>query len=271
MVDAGQSRAAWIPKTHNLIGYTQGISGPDLLGRMRKQMEEFGAESIQGSVEALSRHGDGNFEAMVDGRRITARYVLLATGGLDVEPRIPAVGAAVKEGLVRYCPICDAFEAAGRRIALISYGQCRVKEALLLRAYTADLTVLTVGCEMHLAPAEADILREAGIRIVRDPVLRLAKEDSAISAWIADRDAPLVFDTIYSALGTRVRSGLATALKADCDEDGALLVDRHQRTNVAGLYAAGDVVQGLSQISIAAAQAAIAATDINNHLPPLRY
>jgi thioredoxin reductase (NADPH) len=74
------------------------------------------------------------------------------------------------------------------------------------------------------------------------------------------------FDTVYSALGTRIRSGLATSLGADADTYGALIVDRHQRTSVPGLYAAGDVVSGLSQISVASGHAAIAATTINASL-----
>ncbi len=75
------------------------------------------------------------------------------------------------------------------------------------------------------------------------------------------------FDTVYTALGVRVRSGLATALGAEADEDGALIVRDHQRTSVPGLYAAGDVVRGLSQVSVAIGQAAVAATDINASLP----
>jgi thioredoxin reductase (NADPH) len=75
------------------------------------------------------------------------------------------------------------------------------------------------------------------------------------------------FDIIYSALGTLVRSDLASVLGAKTDEDGALLVDEHQETSVSGLYAAGDVVRGLSQISVAAGQAAIAATHLNRSLP----
>jgi thioredoxin reductase (NADPH) len=271
VVDAGQSRAAWIPKTHNLIGYSEGISGPALLARMRTQMDEFGAEHRTAEVRALTKEPDGSFTARMEGEVVTARHVLLASGGLDVEPEIAGIRDAVKAGLVRYCPICDAFEAAGRRIALISYGKCRVKEALLLRGYTADLTVLTAGREMHLAEADRLLLQDAGIKIVTDPVARFSREGLAIAAWVAGRGEPLLFEVIYSALGTRFHSGLATALGAQADDDGALLVRDHQRTSVAGLYAAGDVVRGLSQISIAAAQAAIAATDINNHLPPLRY
>jgi len=268
LVDAGESRATWIPRTHNLIGYTEGISGPALLERMGAQMAEYGAAFKAGEITALAREGD-HFKAVFGGESLAARYVLLATGGLDVEPEIPGIRDAVKAGLVRYCPICDAFEAAGRRIALISYGKCRVKEALLLRGYTADLTVLTTGRQMHLADADRKLLEDAGVKIVTHPVEKFSREGSAIAAWTSGQ--PHLFEVIYSALGTRFRSSLATKLGAQADEDGALLVRDHQRTTVAGLYAAGDVVHGLSQISIAAAQASIAATDINNQLPPLRW
>ena len=75
------------------------------------------------------------------------------------------------------------------------------------------------------------------------------------------------FDTLYAALGLRARSALPRSSGAEHDEDGALAVDRHQETSVPGLYAAGDVVQGLAQISVAMGHAAIAATAIHNRLP----
>ena len=74
------------------------------------------------------------------------------------------------------------------------------------------------------------------------------------------------FDTVYPALGCHVRGGLATALGAGCDEDGDVVVDDHQRTSIPGLYAAGDVVKALNQLSVAAGNAAIAATEIHNSL-----
>ncbi len=83
-----------------------------------------------------------------------AERVLLATGGLDVEPDLPGVRDAVRRGLVRYCPICDAFEIIGQNVALIASGKCRVKEALLLRAYTAQLSVITLGQELHMSDEE---------------------------------------------------------------------------------------------------------------------
>jgi thioredoxin reductase (NADPH) len=177
------------------------------------------------------------------------------------------VREAVRRGLVRYCPICDAYEVIGQRVALIAFGKCRIREALLICAYTADLTVLTLGQQMEISPDERRTLHEAGIRVLDTPVTALSIEGDRIAAWHMQDGTQQRFDTIYSALGTRVRSGLAMDLGADADEDGALIVDRHQQTSVPGLYAAGDVVSGLSQVSVASGQAAVAATAINASLP----
>ena len=75
-------------------------------------------------------------------------------------------------------------------------------------------------------------------------------------------------DVLYPALGCKVNSEFAAALGASCDPIGLIHADAHQRTNIAGLYAAGDVVSDLHQISVATAHAAIAATGIHNHLAP---
>jgi len=271
LVDAGESRAAWIPTTHNLPAFTDGITGRDLLGRMRAQSDLYGAQRMEGTVSALTVGGDGLFQARVNDLTIEAARVLLATGGLDVEPELPGIRQAVKDGIVRYCPICDAFEAVGKRVALVAYGKCRIKEAMLLRGYTDDLTVLTLGQTMHIEQAEEEMLSDAGVRIIQHPITRFSRQGDGVAAWRDDGSEPYVFDVLYSALGTQIRSRLATDLGAACDADGALLVDGHLRTTIKGLFASGDVVQGLSQVSVAAAHAAIAATTMNAELPPIRY
>ena len=267
VIDGGASRAAWIPVSHNIVGFPEGVSGEALLDRLRVQATRYGATIRGGDVTGLIRQPDGGFEASIGRTVVQAQRVLLATGGLDVEPELPGVCEAVRRGLVRYCPICDAYEVIGQRVALIAFGKCRVKEALLLRGYTADLTVLTLGQDMDIADADRQALEEAGVAVLDAPVRALSMEDGRIAAWHMQDGTEQRFDTVYSALGTRIRSGLAIALGADADPDGALLVDRHQRTSVPGLYAAGDVVSGLSQVSVASGHAAIAATTINAGLP----
>jgi thioredoxin reductase (NADPH) len=267
VVDAGRSRAAWIPVSHNLVGFPHGLSGQALLERLREQAAQYGAGLVQGEVKHLALAGGGGFEAELGGRTVRVPRVLLATGGLDVEPELPGVRDAVHRGLIRYCPICDAYEVIGRKVGLIAFGKCRIREALLLRAYTADLSVLTLGQPMQMPDEERRALHEAGIAILDTPVANLSVEGDRITTWHMQDGSKHQFDSIYSALGTRIRSGLATRLGAAADEDGALIVDGHQETSVPGLFAAGDVVRGLSQISVASGHAAIAATHINRSLP----
>jgi thioredoxin reductase (NADPH) len=200
------------------------------------------------------------------GDSLRARTVLLATGVEDIEPELPNLEGAIRRGLVRHCPICDAYEAIDRKVAIIGYGKCRIREALLLRVYTSDLTLLTLGKEIDIPGDEQEVLREAGIRVLDEPVSELSVEGNKIAAWRMTSGMVHRFDALYTALGLRIRSNLARELGADHDEDGALIVDRYQRTSISGLYAAGDVASGLTQISVAMGQAAIAATTINNNL-----
>ena len=267
VVDAGASRAAWIPVSHNLVGFPDGLGGEALLARLREQATHYGATLQTGEVAALHHAPQGGFLADIGAAQVHAPLVLLATGGLDVEPELPGIRDAVRRGLVRYCPICDAYEATGRSIALIAFGKCRVREALLLRGYTDRLTVLTLGRSMELSDDDRKELQDADITVLDTPVERLSIEGDRIAAWHMDGGGEHRFDTIYSALGTNIRSGLATGLGAEADEDGALLVDSHQQTTVKGLFAAGDVVRGLSQVSVASGHAAIAATRMNASLP----
>jgi thioredoxin reductase (NADPH) len=273
LADAGASRAAWIPVSHNHAGHPEGVPGPELLARMRAQAERYGAEVVSARVEALERCLGGGFRARLgDGRAVEAARVLLATGSEDTRPPMPAAehDEAVRRGLLRYCPVCDAYEVTGRKVALVGSRKCRVHEALLLRGYTADLTLLTLGEPWDMPEEERAMLAEAGVGVVEAPAREIAVEGGAIVARTED-GASHAFESLYAALGLRARSDLAAALGAERDEDGALAVDDHQQTTVPGLYAAGDVVQGLAQISVAMGHAAKAATAIHNGLPLPRF
>ena len=266
VVEDGRSRALWIPRSHNCPGYPEGIPGSELLARLRRQAARYAAPIRAGRVGALERDADGGFICAVGSQVLAARTVVLATGATDVAPPVPHLDDAIRRGLVRHCPACDAYEVRDRRIALVGTGACRLEEALLLRSYTADLTVLSLERELATTSDEAAQLEQAGVRLVREPVAALVPDEDAIVARLAGSGRVLRFDTMYSALGLRGRSEPVAGLGADQDEDGMLLVDGHQRSNLPGLYAVGDVVQGLTQIAVAMGQAAIAASAINSSL-----
>ncbi|HET8726450.1 MAG TPA: NAD(P)/FAD-dependent oxidoreductase [Alphaproteobacteria bacterium] len=270
VADAGTSRAAWIPCSHNHSGFPDGIGGKELLARMRDQAERYGARVEPATVQALKQVG-GDLEATIDGkggrRTIKARTVLLATGVVDREPDLPDLAHAVARGFVRHCPVCDAYEVIDRRIGVIGFGANGMSEALYLRTYSPDVTLLTLGRPMDLSDKDREALAGAGINVIGSPVGNVMVEGDRVAAIRLEDGREEQFDTLYSALGVDVRSDLATALGARRNADGALIADAHQRTTVPGLWAAGDVVSSLNQISVAMGQAAIAAIDIHRHLP----
>jgi thioredoxin reductase (NADPH) len=104
----------------------------------------------------------------------------------------------------------------------------------------------------------------ADITIVDGPVTRLRMNDGLLRYAIGDRE--FQSEAMYAALGCEQRAGLAEAVGAKLSKEGCIIVDRHQRTTVKNIYAAGDVVAGLDQIATALGQAAIAATAIRNDL-----
>jgi thioredoxin reductase (NADPH) len=236
----GPSRASWIPESHNTPGFPYGVGGPALLGLLARQAAQFGVESRDVRVDALTSR-DGGFEALTSAGVLAARTVLLATGVLDRMPEVPGIETAVRASLVRMCPICDAFEAIGKRIAVLGQGPFAEREAEFLRRYSDDVSIID--------PRAGD----------------LGFNGDEIS-WTAADGSVDRFDHLYLALGCEPQSGLCTALGAARDGEGNLLVDAHQMTSIEGLYAAGDVVRGLNQIAVAAGEAAIAATAIHNRL-----
>lgn len=264
LIDKGHSRAALIPVSHNFPGHPEGVHGADLLENLRAQVGRYGGQVDEGDITGLARQ-DGIFIATLDGREVRARTVLLATGVADAGLPVEGWHEAVAAGAVRLCPVCDGFDVIGSRVAVVSSEKNPVGHALFLRTFCKDVTLFAPP----LAGSDLSRLAAARVRHVADAVKGVTLQDGHPVIHTADQ-TDHVFDVLYPMLGESARSALASALgaeTADCEE---LVVDGHQQTTVPGLYAVGDVVRGLNQISVAAGQAAVAATAIHNALPP-RY
>lgn len=269
VVDSGRSRARYIPRTRNYPGFPDGISGPELLERLRAQAERYGARIETGLLEGLARDGDG-FIASVGDERIHAERVLLATGIVDKEPEMRDFKEAVRHGCIRLCPICDGFEVTDAAVAVYGPAKSAGRHALFIRTFVREATVLVPRGDEPMEPGERERLERRGVHVVEPPVAEIYMTgDHRAGVRTADGRS-LVFDTLYSALGERPRVEAALELGARCDEQGRLIVDAHQQTSIPGLYAAGDAVATLHQISVATGEAAIAATAIHNALRSLK-
>jgi thioredoxin reductase (NADPH) len=267
VVDGGDSRAAWIPVSHNHAGFPDGIPGKELLERMCDQARLYGARIEQAQVTRLEKCGDGLFEAEWGSGAVKARTVLLATGVTNRRPPMDKAihDEAMAEGQIRYCPICDGYEVTDKKVAVIGNAERGPGEALFLRGYTADLTLIDPDGPIGISAADRARLDEAGVRLLDGPIDVIEPGEKSITVTLCDGSRH-DFASIYPALGSDVRNQLAEMVGAKLSNDRCVVVDHHMRTSIEGLYAAGDLVHGLDQISNAMGQGGVASTTIRNDL-----
>ena len=273
VVDGGKSRAAWIPTSHNHAGYPEGINGKELLRRMREQAQLYGTKIETGQVTKVEKGEDGAWITEWGSGPVAARSVLLATGVTNRRPPmdIELHDDAMARGLIRYCPICDGYEVTDKKVAVIGTGERGTDEARFLRSYTADLTLVSPDIPHELDDNLRAELGEMGVTLIDGPVTAIEPGEETIALVTASGRHDFI--SVYPALGSDTHILLAEMIGASLAGDACVKVDSHQRTEVAGIYAAGDLVLGLDQICHAMGEGGVAATTIRNDLAkisPLR-
>ncbi|MFM7349384.1 MAG: NAD(P)/FAD-dependent oxidoreductase [Erythrobacter sp.] len=161
--------------------------------------------------------------------------------------------------------MCDGFEHKGKRIAVLGCDITGAAEALFLTTYTNDVTLLPRH-DVELTAEERRDLEAAGIRVLSHAVTRFEPGEREIRLHLEGIADAIAFDVLYPALGARPRNVLGEALRLAATEDGKAEGAAPLGTAIPGLYCAGDLVEGLDQISVAMGHGAVAATKAHNWL-----
>jgi thioredoxin reductase (NADPH) len=263
VADAGASRARWIPASHNCPGFPFGVAGSELLARFHLQAQAFGVAQVRTRIIQLDRQ-PGRFTVSDGDRRWHARTVILATGVVDRLPEIEGIEHAIARGTVRLCAVCDAYEARNDVIGVLAPAESAIRHAAFLRTFSSQVCAIATD-STSLDPALRRRAGDCGVQLWPAPE-QLSLAADGCHARFAD-GRRLRLETLYPVLGADAQSDLAAALGAALDDKCALVVDAHLQTSVPGLYAIGDVVSALNQISVAVGHAAIAATTVHRRLP----
>jgi thioredoxin reductase (NADPH) len=271
VIDAGQSRASLIPIVRNLAGFESGISGKEFIAKMRRQVDCYKVPVIAGRVVAIGGvpgrfvlEYTSNGEA--DGRRVLAHRVLLACGIRDRLPPIVRATLLTQRGLLRLCAICDGFEAQGKRTAMLGPASRALSHALFFRTFSRQVAVVAPDLSA-LTQEEHALAAEYSVDLVPLSALEVPADDQGLWSVVCPDGRRQMFDVVYPVLGSFPESELLSGLDVERDEDGMIVADKHQRTSIAGLFAAGDAANSLNQICVAVGEAAIAATAIHRSLP----
>ncbi|MGW1680300.1 NAD(P)/FAD-dependent oxidoreductase [Saccharopolyspora sp. NPDC002376] len=268
VIDAGSPRNAPAEGAHGLLGH-DGIRPTELLERGRAEVRGYGGDVVSGEVRSVNRDGDGFSVALTDGHATRARRLLVTTGLVDELPDVP--GLRDRWGRdVLHCPYCHGWEVRDGAIGVLASGPMSVHQALLFRQWSSDV-VFFAHTAAPLSEEDAEKLAARGIRVVRGEVARLEiAEDRITGVRLVDGTA-VAREALAVATRMVARAGFLAELGLRPEEHPSgtgehIPANATGRTEVPGVWVAGNVTDLTAQVGNAAAAGAAAAGQINADL-----
>lgn len=246
----------------NYFGFPETISGKELIDRGRKQAERFGAQTSCEKVLAVHFSDDGGYEVKTDLGTYPTCGIILATGVSRIRPGIENLNDYEGKG-VSYCVSCDGFFYRDKPVAVLGEGIFAANQALELLNYTQNVTVVTQGKELGMTEDFTAKLAENSIPILEKKITRL--EGELLEKAVFEDGEALDIDGLFIAMGEA--SSLDFAYSLGVERNGVFIVaDDEGKTNVPGIFAAGDCTGGFLQISVAVGKGAVAARSAISHV-----
>ena len=263
VIDAGRPRNA--PATH-LHGYLSrdGLPPSDLIMYGRHEVQHYGGEILGGTVADLASDGRGGFEVgLADGQRISTRRLLVTTGLRDELPDLPGLRERWARDVL-HCPYCHGHEVRDRRLGVIGGAAGSVRYAQIVRQWTDDLIYFTAPDT--LTAIERTELAARGIGIVEGDINRLVIDDDQLRGLLLHDGCVVARDALFVPPRFVPNNRLLTGLGCDVDAAGWVTADATGRTSVAGVWAAGNVIDPRAQVITAAGAGSAAAIALNADL-----
>ncbi|WP_040337692.1 NAD(P)/FAD-dependent oxidoreductase [Candidatus Blastococcus massiliensis] len=267
VVDAGEPRNAPAGHVHNYLG-REGTPPAELYAIGRDEVASYGGQILPGRVRAVQREDDGFRVDLDGGDEVRARRLLLATGLTDDLPELP--GVVERWGsTVLHCPYCHGWEVRGRAVGIVSTGPMGAYAAGLWRQWTDDV-VLFVHTGTEPTAEERERLEARGVRIVRGEVAGLegGADVRMTDGGLVSRDAVVVATRMVA--NAELVADLGTT-PVPMEAHGAVMgthlpADPTGRTEVPGVWVAGNAGDLSAQVIVAAAQGLRAGAMINADL-----
>ncbi|NAZ87332.1 thioredoxin-disulfide reductase [Kineococcus sp. T90] len=242
----------------NFPGFPEGVLGPDLMDNMRAQAERFGAELVTDDVVDVRLQGDVKEVVTGGGQTFRARAVILALGSAYRELGLPDEKRLSGRG-VSWCATCDGFFFRDQDIVVVGGGDSAVEEATFLTRFARTVTIVHRRDELRASKIMARRAHEnEKIRFAwNSEVAAIHGQDKVSGVTLRDTvtgaEREVAATGLFVAIGHEPRTGLVKG-QVDLDESGFVLVEgRSTRTNVPGVFAAGDVVDHTYMQAITAA------------------
>jgi len=251
---------------------TPSISGFELLQKMRSHAEKLGAQVLTDSVSSVNKK-ENLFKIATRAAQYQAKNIILALGMEYRKLQIPGEAEFKGKG-VSYCPTCDAAFFKDKVVSVVGGANAACSAALLLAEHASKVYLIYRGDKLKADPIFEDkISASEKIEVVYGTNIKEIKGDKTVEKVILDKkfneSDELAVQGIFVEIGSEPGVELTKQVGVNIDEQGFIIVNPDQSTNVPGIYAAGDVTtgsNGMRQIVTAAAEGAIAAASVYKKL-----
>lgn len=258
VLDTGLPRNRFAAHSHGLLGHDH-KNPADILAEARAQLQRYPSVRII-NVRATSASGEkDNFAVSTDdGETLRARRLVLSYGVSDQMPTIPGFAESWGKSVVP-CPYCDGFEVADKHWGSLYAGPMSLHSLVLYGHWTDKLTLFTDGHD--LSQDDRDRVAARGTRIVDGKVTAIPNRDGQLSGITLADGKTVPIDVLFAHPQNRPSANLHTGLGLETVETpvGLILkVDDRRETSLEGVYAAGDLANGMASVTLASSQGAMA-------------
>jgi thioredoxin reductase len=262
--DAGQPRNI---SSHGLHCYLtrDGIAPAEFLRIARDQLVPYETVELRQTQVTDARRLAEGFEVITEtGERLTARKLLLATGVVDDIPQLDGLAEFYGRS-VFHCPYCDGWEMRDQPLAVYGRGENGAGLALELMLWSRNLVLCTDG-PSQLSEVEVQRLADNKIPVRQDRIKRLEGNEGTLRRVVFDNGDSIDVRGMFFSTGQRQASDLAEKLGCEITDQGCVATGDYEKTDIPGLYVAGDASRLVQFVIVAAAEGALAAVAINKEL-----
>jgi thioredoxin reductase (NADPH) len=239
---------------------------------MREHAEKLGGKIVMDSVSDIAK-ADGIFSITAHTAQYKAKNIILALGMEYRKLSVPGEEEFKGKG-VSYCPTCDAAFFGGKIVAVAGGGNSAASAAQLLSEYASKVYIIYRGEKLKVDPAYLEnFSKNEKIEIIYNTNIKEIKGENTVAKIVFDKEydgkGELEVQGVFVEIGSEPGVELAGQLGVNIDEQGFIVVNPDQSTNVSGVYAAGDATTGsnkVRQVLTASAEGAIAAASVYKKL-----
>lgn len=267
--DSGQPRNAKASGIHGLLT-REGIPPREFLEIARAELGAYATVEIQDREIVDIKQVNEAFEVYFqNGQSAKSRKLLFASGVKDALPSIEGLAQLFGKS-VFHCPYCHGWEARDKAIAILANEHLALHFAELLYSLSKNIIICTNGDSL-ISPADHAHILEQGIEIIETPIERLDYQDNLMRGLVFADGSYVKRDVAFVSTKVEQHSLLPVQLGCELTEHGHVLIDLMGKTSVAGVYAAGDLVNRQQQVLFAMAAGASSAAAINTELASEKF